>query len=972
MRWRTLLKIMGVLLVALIVAAVAFALNLDPNDHKDRIVAMIEKETGRTVSFGGPIDLDIGTTTLLVVRDVSFSNPDWGSRPDMATIGLVEVDIRLFPLLGGRIDIERLTLRDADILVESDAQGRSNLEFAGEQGQTNASRDEGGDDDLQLGVGQLRIENVLVTKVDGVTNQTIIAKLDHARAVPAEPGAPLDIDIDGNITLGANVATIDLAGQVGTSKAILSGGSPVPINLKGTALGYDISITGGVRQPDNPDGVDVSISIVGDGLKAIQPFVSTPLPKLGPIDLKAHVTGSPKEPVIEDIRITAARVVVTGNTQLGEDVSYRLKATLDGQDLGLASPYVGLPLEELGPLTGSINLVGDLETLRVEPNAVSIDKSKLSGSLTVGLGNNPLNVDYDLSLTVEGQTLDVVKPFVGPDLPALGPISGIVRVVGDRKQARVEITDVKAESSVLSGQINATGLDKTPAVEYDVTLRANAQSLEILRPYVVGDIASLGQIDGGVRAMGTLDRAKVTLDEVTVDKSRISGRADIDRSGARVKASYDITLVASNQSLDILRPFVGADLPDVGPVNVTASLVGDASQAKFENLTLQFGESEISGSGRIDLTGKTPEIQASLISTKFDLTRFFPDTTEVRKPQAVSKEEAEADAKMETGGPIFPGDPLPLEFLNAAKADLSLKVGELMTPYGVYRSVDVRVVLEDGSLNLRPFKALYAESPMSGNLSLDIDGGTPLVAVSMSGSKIAIGEVFKDFANLDVLEGTGSINLALNGSGNSVAEIMGSLNGHARLLMGQGRMRNEGLGYVSGVFSSIGEILGKKEWVVVECLASDFQFENGIAKSKVGVLNTEVISLTVGGGIDLKKERYDLKVKPSPRGLDISLAVPVNITGPLSDPGFRPDALGSLTKLGSIFGAVIFPPAALIGLTELGGNDHPCVKFAKESKENSNATPTVPLQKGSGGGVLGAPGKVLDGVGKGLKGILGQ
>lgn len=472
--------------------------------------------------------------------------------------------------------------------------------------------------------------------------------------------------------------------------------------------------------------------------------------------------------------------------------------------------------------------------------------------------------------------------------------------------------------------------------------------------------------------MGTLDRAKVTLDEVTVDKSRISGRADIDRSGARVKASYDITLVASNQSLDILRPFVGADLPDVGPVNVTASLVGDASQAKFENLTLQFGESEISGSGRIDLTGKTPEIQASLISTKFDLTRFFPDTTEVRKPQAVSKEEAEADAKMETGGPIFPGDPLPLEFLNAAKADLSLKVGELMTPYGVYRSVDVRVVLEDGSLNLRPFKALYAESPMSGNLSLDIDGGTPLVAVSMSGSKIAIGEVFKDFANLDVLEGTGSINLALNGSGNSVAEIMGSLNGHARLLMGQGRMRNEGLGYVSGVFSSIGEILGKKEWVVVECLASDFQFENGIAKSKVGVLNTEVISLTVGGGIDLKKERYDLKVKPSPRGLDISLAVPVNITGPLSDPGFRPDALGSLTKLGSIFGAVIFPPAALIGLTELGGNDHPCVKFAKESKENSNATPTVPLQKGSGGGVLGAPGKVLDGVGKGLKGILGQ
>ena len=73
MRWRTLWKIIGVLLVALVVAAVAFALNLDPNDHKDRISAMVEKQTGRAVSFGGPIDLDIGTTTSLVVRDVSFS-----------------------------------------------------------------------------------------------------------------------------------------------------------------------------------------------------------------------------------------------------------------------------------------------------------------------------------------------------------------------------------------------------------------------------------------------------------------------------------------------------------------------------------------------------------------------------------------------------------------------------------------------------------------------------------------------------------------------------------------------------------------------------------------------------------------------------------------------------------------------------------------------------------------------------------
>lgn len=976
MRLRTILKVLGLLLVALVVAAVAYVLNFDPNSHKERIAAMVAEETGREVSFGGPIDLDIGLTTQLVVRDVSFSNAPWGSRPEMATIGLLEAEIRLLPLIGGEFDIERIVLRDADVLIETDAEGRSNLDFGNTDARSDESRDRDGAG-VKLGVGQLRIENVKVAYRDAVTDRTIVAKLDRAIAVPAAPGAPLDVDIRGAVTLNQHVAVIDLDGQFGTSEAILSGNDSVPVNLTGTALGYDIAVEGGVRLPDNPDGVDVSISVTGDGLKAIQPFVSAALPKLGPVDIKAHVTGTPASPIVEDIRIAAARTVVTGKAELQPErgtASYTLKATLNGQDLGLVSPYVNLPLEDLGPLNGSINIVGDLETLRLEPKAVMMDKSRLSGSIEAGLNATPPKVKYDLNLTVDGQTLNIVEPFVAAELPALGPITGTVRAVGDQQKMRVEITSVQAGQSTLSGQLTATDLTRpVPSLEYDLSFQADAQSLDVIRPYLPEGAAYLGVINGSVQAVGSLDKAKVTLSEVEIDKTSISGQAEIDRTGDDIKANYDVRLVAAQQSLDILSPFIGADFPDAGPIDLTVSLVGDANQAKFENLSLWFAESELTGQGQVNLTGEVPELDASLNAPKFDLTRFFPDTTEVYKPEQISREEAERDAQVESGGRIFLTDPLPLEFLGAAQIDVTMKAGEFISPYGTYRDVDIRVVMENGSLNVRPLKANYAGSAISGNLSVDVEGGTPLVSVALSGPRIAVGQLLQDYANLDVLQGEGSVNLVLNGSGQSVADIMGSLNGHARVLMGQGRMRNEGLGYVSSVFSSIGEILGKKEWVVVECLASDFQIENGIATSKVGVINTEVIALTVGGKIDLKEERYDLKVTPSPRGLDISLAVPVNITGPLSDPGFSPDAIGSLTKLGSIFGSVIFPPAALIGLTEMGGNNHPCVEFAKKSAENGEATPTAPLQNGSGGGgVLNAPGRVLDGVGNGLKGILGR
>lgn len=970
MRLRTIAKIIGILLVALVVAAVAFVLNLDPNDHKDRISAMVAEETGRNISFGGPIDLDIGATTTLVVRDVSFSNAEWASRPEMATVGLLEVDVRLFPLLVGDVDIERIVLKDADVVIETDAQGRTNTAFGSEDPESES--DGGGDTDIA--VGQLRIENVKVSVIDGAAGQTIVAKLDRAIAAPAEPGGHLDVDVDGDITLDQNIARIVLDGQVGSSKAILSGSQAVPISLAGTVLGYDVKIDGGVRQPENPNGVDVTISVTGDGLKAIQPFVRTQLPQLGPVDISAHVTGAPEAPIVEDIRISAAQTVITGEAEFGpgERASYTLKATLDGQGLGLVSPYAGLPLEELGPLTGSINIVGDLETLRLEPNAVTVDRSRISGSVTAGLDTSPPAIDYDMTLTVDGQTLDIVAPFVGAPLPALGPITGSIRAVGNRTKARIEVTDVKAGGSTVRGQVTASNLDKTPSVEYDITLDADAQSLEILRPYAGGDVADLGQIDGGVQAVGTLEKAKITLDDLVIDNSRISGRADIDRSRETITADYDVTLVATDQSLDILRPFLGVDLPAVGPVDLTASLQGNAQQAKFENFTLRFDDSQLSGNGQVDLGGDIPVLSAALSATKFDLTRFFPDTTEVEKPKLITKEQAAREADAASGEPVFPTDPLPFDLINTAKADVSLKIGEFVTPYGTYRDVDVRVVTADGSLTVRPLSAVYADSPVSGNLSVDTAGGTPLVAVSLSGPKIAIGQVAQDFANLDVLQGTGSLNIAVNGAGRSVADIMGSLNGHARVLMGEGRMRNEGLGYVSGVFSSIGEILGRQEWVVVECLANDFQIEDGIATAKVGILDTAVISLTASGTVNLKQERYDLKVKPLPRGLDISLAVPVNVTGPLSDPAFSPDAIGSLTKLGSIFGSVLFPPVALIGLTEMGGNSHPCVQFAKESAGDSGATPVNPLEKGSSGGVLGAPGRVLDGVGDGLKGVLGR
>jgi uncharacterized protein involved in outer membrane biogenesis len=972
MRVRTVLKIVVVLTVVVMVAGVAYALNFDPNEHKDRVARMVAAVTGRTVTFGGPIDLDIGLDTRLVLRDVRLSNAEWGTHREMLRIGTFDVEFALLPLLGGTFRAGHITLRDTDVVIENAADGRSNLDFG--EDASDGRRENGGG--LVIGFEQAVIEKLKVTVVDGAAGTTTIFDLQKAIAVPEEPDGPLDIDIAGDLRVAENVATVALSGRVGSLEAIMSGGEPVPVTLVGQVLGFDVQIDGGVRQPANPEGFDVDILISGNGLETIQTFVGAKLPPLGRISLSAHVTGQTERPVVEDILFETDRFRLEGEARADvagdATLDYDLRLVLDGQSLRLTSIYTGLPLDTLGPLTGSINIIGNLAQARLEPNAVIVDKSRLSGSVTIGLAAEPPAVAYDLSLTADGQTLAIAEPFAGTSLPDFGPIRGVVRFEGDRAKARIEITDVRASGTTVAGRVNVDDIEGEPKLAYDVSLQAKEQSLDVLRPYLGNDVANVGSIDGDIKAVGTLDKATVELGNVAVDRSRITGTVNVDRSGDTLRASYDISVTADGQTLDFFEPLIGAELPDVGPLDIAIALKGDETQAMFERMDLRNNGSELKGSGRVDLSGAVPMIEARLETGRFDLTHYFPDEEEAHRPNLVSREEAERRAKTDKAEPVFSHDPLPLEFLTGLELDIALKAGELLTPYGTYTNTDIRIVLDDGVLDIRPLVTTYAGSDLRGAFNVDARAGTPLVNLSLVGPNLQLGQLLKDFADLDVVEGQGTMNVALSGSGTTLAQIMGSLDGHARVLMAKGWMRNEGLGYVSGVFSSIGQILGKKEWVIVECLASDFELAQGIATSRVGVLDTEVIVLTASGKIDLGKERYDLKISPSPRGLDLSLAVPVRVSGPLDDPSFAPDAVISLAKIGSLIGAVVFPPAALIGLTEMGGNDHPCVKFATETEGQSDATPTKPLGEGGSGGVLNAPSKVIEGVGDGLKSILGR
>ena len=65
-------------------------------------------------------------TPSLAVSGVSFSNAGWGSQPEMVKIERFEAQVAILPLITGTVDVQKLVLIGADILIEKNEKGEFN------------------------------------------------------------------------------------------------------------------------------------------------------------------------------------------------------------------------------------------------------------------------------------------------------------------------------------------------------------------------------------------------------------------------------------------------------------------------------------------------------------------------------------------------------------------------------------------------------------------------------------------------------------------------------------------------------------------------------------------------------------------------------------------------------------------------------------------------------------------------------
>jgi uncharacterized protein involved in outer membrane biogenesis len=603
-RPRTLrIVLIGVAAVVLlgIIGVAAVVLTFDPNSYKPQIVAAVQSATGRQLTIKGNIGYSLSLRPTLDVSDVAIANPPGFSRPEMATLKTLQVQVALLPLLSRQVEIERLVLVQPSIVLETNARGQTNWTFApaapgaapgaappsGPPAAAPPGAPAASASPPAVQLSSLRIEDGVLAMRDAAGQVTTL-QLRRLNLTAPTPGSEVHLAADA----AYNGLPLTITGDTGPPMRLQQPAVATPrwpVKLSIDAAGAHIGIDGSVAQPALGRGLALAVIAKVPNLAALTPLAGAPLPALKNVALHLRLADSADATgyTISDLTLTTPQLDLSGivsyrdgnpPTITAELTSNRIDA--DALGAGMAPPKEAAPASQAGgapagPKTrpaGSRYLIPDTRLPLAGLRAFNSDVKLAVGELRLG------KVDYrDLKLhEIDQQGQLTVEP-IDVDAPG-GHISAKLTVNSAVTPPRVALT-LRAPRMALQPLLSAMG--KPGAASGTAELRADLQgsgdtprAIAASLSGAVGIAVANGEIDSrllGSMVTDLLPRPELTklVSKTGVSKlncfaTRLNAENGIGTFQALLLDSSTITMDGSgqvnfrNETLDMkLRPSAG-------------------------------------------------------------------------------------------------------------------------------------------------------------------------------------------------------------------------------------------------------------------------------------------------------------------------------------------------------------------------------------------------------------------------------
>ena len=406
-------------------------------------------------------------------------------------------------------------------------------------------------------------------------------------------------------------------------------------------------------------------------------------------------------------------------------------------------------------------------------------------------------------------------------------------------------------------------------------------------------------------------------------------------SGANVKLSL------AGPDMSLLLPLTGIAIPKTPPYRVSGHLDYASGLIAFKDLSGTVGSSDLAGSLSVDTKPQRPVLTADLRSKRVDLKDLAG---------FIGAEPGDADKGTKkperSDGKVLPNDPISLPKLTVADVHLKYRAERIE---GRRQPLDDMVAAMDivnGEVSLHP-------------LSFGIGKGAITSQIQLSELAKALKmKADVEFKNVDVSKllhaagvggGAGVIGgrAVIQGTGTSLAGILGDGSGEVKLYMGAGGNLSALLVDLSGLQfgNSLLSALGVPSRERIECLITDFALRNGQAESRLTMLDTNDSRVGITGGFNLKTERMDLILRTEAKHFSIgTIPAPIGIGGTMGQPSINLDLKeGGVRAAAAVgLGVLLTPAAGLLPTIQFGtGEDHACAGLLREIKTPPRASGRV-------------------------------
>lgn len=461
-------------------------------------------------------------------------------------------------------------------------------------------------------------------------------------------------------------------------------------------------------------------------------------------------------------------------------------------------------------------------------------------------------------------------------------------------------------------------------------------------------------------------------------KGRITGLGGtLDVNGRVLGNEVDTQVTLAIPDLRFVKAQFGPAFGGAGPINFSGHVRGGATNAALENVVARVGSSNVTGDVTLTQANGRYKVAGAFQSQRLSLEDFG-----VQQPPAEAAadqaQQQRAQAPTQPKQRLIPETPIDLAPLKTVDADIAVRIAMLTAPMFEFHDIVAKATLANGTLDLIVDNASLAGGTFKATASVDSSRQVPAYRVKLQGREFPIA-FFLPQSFADAIEGLVTTDIELATTGNSPAAMAGNLDGYAGVVMGEGRAHIRGFeSLIGGIGTALGTLFtGQEEWSPVNCSAMRFGIKDGIGNGDVLLFDSRYATVAGEGTIDFGREKLDLLITPRPKAaVTLNISAPVRVTGTFVDPSFRVDAVGALRKIIGVAGLFVFPPAAVAGLVELGGDTNPCIGLVQEG--NQAAQRPVPTPGVRGNDLPPAPtqvpepiGRALDTLDRGLRNLFG-